>query len=459
MKTNLLTQTDSYKLGHYNMYPKGTTKVYSYFEARKGAKYDKTVFFSLQYLLKEYFVGKVVTQEQIDKADKLVSAHLGPGVFNKEGWQYILDEYDGKLPLSINAVQEGSFIDVDNVLFTVENTDPKCFWLTNYVESILTHVWYGSTVATKSKTIKDLMDYYLNLTSDNPEDFINFMLHDFGYRGATSTESASVGGAAHLLNFMGTDTVPGIEFLIDYYDADVCGFSVPATEHSIATAEGKEGEFDVVKNLFKEYPKGILSLVIDSYDYVNFVKVLGTDFKNTILKRDGVTVFRPDSGDPVNVSLEVMTILGKYFGYTINKKGFKVLNPKVKLLWGDGIDIEGISNILVALVKDKWSIENIIFGMGGALHQKVNRDTQRFAFKSSYQVQNGVGKNIYKDPIDKSKASKRGRLALIRNADGKYHTMQELEGKASCNLLREVFRDGELLIEYTLDEIKANIDN
>lgn len=457
MKKSILTQTDSYKLGHYNMYPKGTTKVYSYFEARKGAQYNKTVFFSLQYLLKEYFVGKVITQEQIDKADKLVTAHLGPNVFNKEGWQYILDEHNGKLPLSIKAVPEGTAVEVDNVLFTVENTDPKCYWLTNYVESILTHVWYGSTVATKSKAIKNLMGFYLNVTCDNPEDSINFMLHDFGYRGATSSESADVGGAAHLLNFMGTDTVPSIEFLMNYYDADVCGFSVPATEHSIMTSEGKEGEFNVVENLFNEYPTGILSLVIDSYDYRNFIKVCGTTFRQTILNRNGITVFRPDSGDPVKTSLEVMSLLADHFGYTINKKGYRVLNPKVKMLWGDGIDVEGIDGILKTLEQGGWSLENIIFGMGGALHQKVNRDTQRFAFKSSYQVCNGQNKNIYKNPLDKSKVSKKGRLALILKNDS-YETMQELERRSVFDELREVFRNGVLRINYTLEDIKKNLD-
>ena len=458
MSRNLLTQTDSYKLGHYNMYPKGTTKVYSYFEARKGAKFKRTVFFSLQYLLKKYFVGQVVTQEKIDKADKLVNAHLGDGVFNKEGWQYILDELNGKLPLCIKAVPEGMAVDIDNVLFTVENTDPKCYWLSNYVESILTHVWYGSTVATLSKTIKIMLESYLDYTCDNPEDSINFMLHDFGYRGATSTESADVGGAAHLLSFMGTDTVPAIELLMDYYNSDVCGFSVPATEHSIMTSEGEEGEFDVVQHLFNEYPNGILSLVIDSYNYRDFIMTLGTKFKEIILNRDGITVFRPDSGDPVKTSLEVMELLGEYFGYSINKRGFKVLNPKVKMLWGDGIDANGINDILYKLTVSKWSSENIVFGMGGALHQKVNRDTQRFAFKSSYQVCNGKGKNIYKDPLDTSKTSKRGRLSLIHDWNDSFTTMQELESVDPDDLLKEVFRDGELLIDYTLDDVKKNLD-
>lgn len=457
MYKNIITQTDSYKLQHMNMYPRGTEKVYSYFEAREGAQFDKTVFFSLQYLLKEYFVGRVVTQEDINKAKALVDVHLGEGVFNLEGWQYILDEYDGKLPLLIKAVPEGTAVDVNNVLFTVENTDPKCYWLTNYVESILSHVWYGSTVATLAKKIKDIMMIYLKQNSDNPDDVINFMLHDFGYRGSTSSESSAVGGAGQLLSFMGTDTVPALEFMMDYYNADVCAYSVPATEHSIMTSCGKEGEFDVVQQLLDDYPIGILSVVIDSYDYKNFIKVLGTRFKNQIIKRDGKLVFRPDSGDPVDTTLEVLELLGKYFGYSYNSKGFKVLNEKVGVLWGDGIDKDGIVQIMASCQDARWATSNLVFGMGGALHQKVNRDTQRCAFKSSYQVANGAEKEIFKDPIDKSKRSKRGKLALIKIYD-RYETRERCDDD-NHDLLVPVFKNGKLLVDYTLDQMKENINS
>jgi nicotinamide phosphoribosyltransferase len=460
MKKRITSQSDSYKLSHGGMYPLNTDTVYSYYEGRLGAKFPKTLMWSLQYLIIENLVGKVVDQEMIDRADMVTSKHIGTGAFNKEGWKYILDEYDGKLPVSIKSVPEGSIIPINNVMFTVENTDPKCFWLTNYLESLLSHVWYGSAVATLSMTIKEMMTEFLVDTSENPYQDILFMLHDFGYRSSTSDESAAVAGAGHTLNYLGTDTVLALDMIMDYYDGDVSAFSVFATEHSIMTAKGKEGEFDVVQSLLDnpKYDNGILSMVIDSYNYRNFIRVAGTRFKYDILNRKNKFVFRPDSGEPVSTTLEILDLVGSYFGVTKNSKGYKILNPKVGVLWGDGIDIEGIRDILYAMKGAGWAASNLVFGMGGALHQQVQRDTQRNAFKSSYQVENGVGKNISKDPLDKSKASKKGRLALVYR-DGKYQTLQECTGPVEDDLLVEVFRNGELLVKYTYDEVKENMKN
>lgn len=457
MKKSIVLASDSYKMGHYNMYPKGTEVVYAYFESRAGARFDETSFFSLQYLIKEYLEGVVVTQEKIDFANKLVDEHLGSDVFNREGWEHILKEHGGRLPIKIKAVPEGMVVKVSNVLFTVENTDPKCYWLTNFVESLLSHVWYGSTVATMSREIKKLM-YNFILDTDGEEianAAISFACHDFGYRSASSHESAEVGGAAHLTNFMGTDTVPALVFLMEYYNAEgAAGYSVAATEHSIMTSEAKEGEFEVVEQIIDEHPKGILSMVIDSYDYINFIKVCGTRFKDKILAREGKTVFRPDSGEPVATSVEVFNLLAEQFGSLVNDKGFKVLNPQIGLLWGDGIDIDGVRAILKVFKENGIAASNLIVGMGGALLQKVDRDVQRFAFKSSYQVRNGKGKDIYKDPIDKSKSSKRGRLALIELEDGSHTTLEKVDGVVEDDQLVTVFENGKLLIEYSLDEIR-----
>ncbi len=458
MKKRITSKTDSYKLCHYGMYPKNTTKVYSYFESRLGAKFPSTVMYSLQYLILENLVGKVVNQEMINRADMITSQHICENAFNKEGWQYILDTYDGKLPVSIKSVPEGSIIPINNVMFTIENTDPKCFWLTNYLESFLSHVWYGSAVATLSKNIKDMMMEFLVATSDKPEESILFMLHDFGYRGSTCDESSAIAGAAHILSFLGTDTVIALDMVMDYYKGDVSAYSVFATEHSIMTSKGRGGEFDVVQDLLDnpKYDTGILSVVIDSYDWKNFVRVAGTQFKDQILKRVFKFVFRPDSGEPVPTTMELLELIGRYFGYKINSLGFKVLNPGIGVLWGDGINIDGIKDILQAMKDEGWASSNLVFGMGGALHQKVERDTQRNAFKSSYQVEDGNGKNIFKDPLDKSKTSKKGRLALVFR-DGEYKTLQEQDKPVDDDLLIEVFRDGELLVEYSFDDVKNNM--
>lgn len=457
---NLIFETDSYKVQHYKMMPPGTEVVYSYFASRVNAKYPYFMLVTLQAIIKKYLVGKVVTQEKIDEAEALLNVHLGPGAFNREGWEYILNKYDGKLPIRIKAVQEGLPVPVSNVMLTVENTDPKCFWLTNYLETLISHVWYGSTVATKSRIAKEVMVKYLNQTSNNL-DAINFMLHDFGARSTSSSESALMGGLAHIINFWGTDTILGLVGAMRYYSAkSAVAYSVSATEHSVMTAEGEDGEFNVVDRLLDTFPKGILSMVIDSFDYMRFIRICGTSFKDKILAREGKLVFRPDSGDPVEVTLNVLNMLADFFGYTINSKGYKVLNPKVGVLWGDGIDVDGVEKVLIAVQNDGFSAENMVFGMGGALLQKVHRDTQRCAFKSSYQEVNGVGKNIYKNPLDQSKASKKGKLILIKDGGNNFITIQEADTAGqdvrNKDLLELVFENGELKRDMTFEQLREN---
>lgn len=458
MKFNICTASDSYKMGHYSQYPENTEEVYSYFESRKGAKYPKTMFFGLQYLLKEFFTGRVVTREKIDIAQKRVDAHLFPGAFNIEGWEYILKEYDGKLPVEIKAVPEGLLIDNSNVLLTVRNTDPKCYWLTNYLETILSHVWYSSTVATMSYFAKQMIENFLKETSDNPE-AVDFMLHDFGARSVTSFMSSGIGGAGHLINFMGTDTFSAVETTMDYYNAnEVTGFSVSASEHSVMTARGREGEMDVVEQLLDNNPTGILSVVIDSYDYRAFITEVAKRFKDKILSRDGKLVFRPDSGHPSEVTVECYNLLKENFGTDVNSKGYETLNPKVGLLWGDGIDVKGIESILFTLKCRGISACNMVFGMGGGLLQNINRDTQRCAFKSSYQIRNGIGYEIYKQPIDTSKTSKKGKFILTKEDNESFKTINYLTSDTDDknDILETVFLNGKLMRDMTFEEVRNN---
>jgi nicotinamide phosphoribosyltransferase len=461
MNKNICLTTDSYKLNHWNQYPAGTEKVYSYFECRKGAKFAKTPFFGLQYIIKNHLEGVVVTREKIENAAKLCKAHFGDEkYFNREGWEYILNNYGGKLPVVIKSVEEGTVVPINNVLMTIENTDNKCFWLTNFLETILSQVWYPITVASLSREVKVTLNEYFTLTSDGG--LLNFGLHDFGFRGASSWESAGIGGAAHLINFLGTDTVVAMEVAVNYYNADLNGlaFSVAATEHSVMTALGKNGEEQVVENLLNEYPTGILSVVSDSYDIYNFVSnIVGTKFKDRILDRDGVFVVRPDSITPTHPTPEeemvwIMENLWANIGGTINSKGYKVINPKVRVLWGDGIDIDGIKKILYAVTKAGFATENIAcFGMGGGLLQKVNRDTQRCAFKCSAQYRDGQWYDIQKNPKDVSKASKKGKLKLIK-VDGEFETVGEND--PGEDYLKVVFYDGVLLNEVDFATIRKN---
>ncbi len=446
---NIILLTDSYKGSHYLQYPPGTENVYSYFESR-GDK--DVVFFGLQYYLKKYLAGCVVTAQKIREAWSVFQPHMGD--FNWRGWNYILNKHQGFLPISIKAVPEGSVIPGHNVLFTIENTDPKCYWLTNYLESLLVQVWYGCTVATQSREMKKILLSYLEKTGDPST--IDFKLHDFGFRGVSSPETAGVGAAAHLLSFRGTDTLAGVMMARQFYNCPMAGFSIPAAEHSTITSWGVEHEVDAYENMLDQFPTGAVAIVSDSYDIYNACQHhWGETLKDKVLKRDGVTIIRPDSGDATVVIPRVLDILGQQFGYTVNTKIFKILNPKIRVIQGDGIDIDSLQNILQSVVNKRWSADNIGFGSGGGLLQKLNRDTYKFALKCSSVVVNGEQRKVFKDPItDLGKRSKRGRMQLIKIGN-EYATVSE--DYSGQDELKEVFRDGELLIDQDFDTIRSRI--
>jgi nicotinamide phosphoribosyltransferase len=459
MTGNLILRTDSYKLTHWKQYPPGTERVYSYFESR-GGKWLDVVFFGLQYYLKKFFAGPVVTAAEIQQAEEIVAPHLGDkSFFNRAGWEHIVNVHGGRLPVAIRAVPEGSVVPVHNVLMTIENTDPACYWLPNYLETLLVQVWYGSTVATQSREMKNLILKYLRRTGD--PGLIDFKLHDFGFRGVSSVETAGVGGAAHLVNFQGTDTLEGIAVARDYYAEPMAGFSIPAAEHSTICSWGKDHEVDAMRNMLEEFPNGLVAVVSDSFDIFEACETIwGETLREKVLRRNGCLVIRPDSGDPPTVlasgSPSVLEILADKFGYTINAKGFKVLDPHVRIIQGDGIDFEMLDNILYAMQKAGFSADNISFGSGGGLLQKLNRDTLQFAFKCAEVVVDGRAREVYKSPVtDREKRSKRGRMKLIK-VDGphgpSYHTVGLRE--PGEDQLVEVFRDGAILHDWTFAEIR-----
>ncbi len=469
---NILTLTDSYKPTHWKQYPKGTSKVYSYLESR-GGKFDNTMLYGLQYFIKKYLTGKVVTLEKITKAHKFYDAHLGPGHFNLEGWMHILEKHDGRLPVRIKAVPEGSSVKTSNVLVTVENTDPEVPWLTNYLESILLQVWYPTTVGTLSREIKKIFVSYLKKTtsydSDGIKNIVSFMLHDFGFRGASSVESSAIGCSAHIINFLGTDTVPGILLAQEYYNSDdMLAFSIPASEHSTITSWTEPLEVKAFENMLDQYPTGLVACVSDSFDIIRACKdYWGTALRDKILSRDGRLVIRPDSGDPRQTLKQIFHILWDKFGGTINDKGFKVIDPHVRVIQGDGVNYESIVDILDMMVEEGFSVENIAFGMGGALLQKVDRDTQKFAFKCSSITINGEEIDIRKNPIEINengervasfKRSKAGRLKLVYN-NGNWETIEHSHDEIGDELV-EVFLDGYLKKEWTFEEIRerAQVD-
>lgn len=460
MKNNLLLNTDSYKTSMHLQYAPNTQIVYSYIESR-GGKYKDLVFFGLQAFIKEYLTGPI-TKEDVDEAEAIWTAHGEP--FNREGWDYIVNELGGRLPVRIKAAPEGTVIENRNVLVTIENTDPKCFWLTTYLETaLLRAIWYPTTVATNSREIKKVIARYLNETEGNIA-ALGFKLHDFGARGVSSNESAMLGGMAHLVNFMGSDTIAGVVGARRYYNEAMAGFSIPAAEHSTITSWGRDREADAYRNMLKQFGRegSLLAVVSDSYDIFNAVENLwGGELRQEVIDSGATVVVRPDSGDPFSIVTEIITMLDEKFGSTINDKGYKVLN-NVRIIQGDGIDIDTITDILGGLKVMGYSADNVAFGMGGALLQAPQRDDQKFAMKASAALVNGEWIDVYKDPItDQGKTSKKGRLGLIYNCgigSCSYKTVPEKIADEKGNLLRTVYENGELLVEDTFQDIRQRAE-
>lgn len=455
---NFLLRTDSYKFTHWKQYPPHTTGIYSYLESR-GGMFPNTVFFGLQYYLRTYLEGSRFTKEDVAAADEFCKQHFGRDLFNRNGWLRLYEKHQGRLPVRIKALPEGMVVPTLNVLATIENTDPEFPWLPNYLETMLLKVWYPITVATLSREIKKIIRGFLERTGD--PSLLPFKLHDFGYRGVSSEETAAIGGAAHLLNFQGTDTVAGIVLLREHYKAQMPGFSVPASEHSTITAWGKEHEVDAYRNMLTAYPHGIVACVSDSYNIYNACeKLWGEILKPDIVKRNGTLVVRPDSGDPVTVLAKVFDILGAKFGYETNQKGYRVLPPYIRVIQGDGVNMFTIQNMLYQLSKfHGWSADNIAFGMGGALLQQLNRDTQKFAFKCSAARIGDEWKPVFKDPItDPGKNSKHGRLALVAS-NGSFRTVEEVSEHGEANdQLVTVFENGAITQAFELDAIRARAE-
>jgi len=451
---NILLNTDSYKASHWLQYPPGTEYVYSYIESR-GGEYDRTVFFGLQAFMKEYLT-KPITQEMIDEAAEFWKIHGEP--FNREGWEYILKVHKGYLPVRIEALPEGMVVDVRNALVTIVNTDPKCYWLTSYLETaLLRGVWYPTTVATISWHIKQTIKKYLKETGDLAG--LPFKLHDFGARGVSSEQSAAIGGMAHLVNFMGSDTVSGVLAAKRYYNEPMAAFSIPAAEHSTITSWGKgDGETDAYRNMLKQYakPGALLAVVSDSYDIFNACdKIWGGTLKQEVIDSGATVVIRPDSGDPVSTVLKVAQILDSRFGSVVNNKGYKVLN-NVRIIQGDGVNPKSIDLILHTLKTNGFSADNIAFGMGGALLQHMNRDTQEFAMKGSAIQINGEWREVLKHPVGHSaKNSKGGRFAVVKtdNGDGTHFRTVKLPYVGE-NLLKPVFANGVLLDVVNFNDVR-----
>jgi nicotinamide phosphoribosyltransferase len=458
-KINPLLNADSYKHSHFLQYPKGTTGLYSYVEARKdnsGFGIKNSTFFGLQGYIKDYLLN-AITAEHVEYAMKVNSIHGEP--FAKKEFDRLVKVHGGHAPMVIRAVPEGLQVPMSNILVDVMSTDEEMPWIGSFFETqILRAAWFGTTVASISRHCKEIIFKYLVDTCDKPLDEMPFKLHDFGARGASSTETSAIAGAAHLINFMGTDTMLGLEYAHQFYGADYngLGYSIPAAEHSTITSWGRTHEADAYRNMCEKFGQGLFAVVSDSYDIFNAVKnIWGGELRDFVLAQPGTLVVRPDSGEPVSVVSTVVGLLADAFGYSVNSKGFKVLN-KVRVIQGDGVNPESIEKILAALKLAGFSAENVAFGMGGALHQKLDRDTLSFAMKASSVCVDGKWLDVYKDPIAGGKTSKRGHLALVEDNDGVLTTIRRENAMGRVDLLEPVYANGVLIRDQSFSDVRRN---
>lgn len=453
---NLILATDSYKHSHFLQYPPEARAISAYVEARPNDFADEVLFMGLQPFLIDR-LAHPITRADIDEAEALCVAHGVP--FNRSGWQIILTEHAGFLPLEISALPEGTLVPTGVPMVQVETTDPRLPWLATFIETaLLRAVWYPTTVATLSHKCRQIIAVGLEKTSDDPAGQLPFKLHDFGARGVSSGESAALGGMAHLVSFQGTDTMEALLAARRYYGADMAGFSIPAAEHSTMTSWGRDREAAAYENMLDAFEgEGrLVAVVSDSYDLdAALTGIWGGALRHKVLSRKGTLVVRPDSGDPVETPLRAVATLWDAFGGTINAKGYRVLDPHVRVIQGDGMTLATIARLVEGMIAAGFAIDNIAFGMGGGLLQHVNRDTLRFAMKANaMRDARGVWHDVSKAPAtDRTKASKAGRQAVVLQG-GRLAARRLDSVDGAENLLRPVWRDGTMLVRHSFDDLR-----
>lgn len=482
---NTLHLADGYKVDHRNQYPAGTQLVYSNWTPRKSRipGVDKVAFFGLQYFIKKYLQEDFDTHffarpksEVIAEYQRRISAYLGPDAITYEHIEALHEL--GYLPVEIKALPEGTPVPLRTAMFTIKNTLPEFFWVTNFLETILSCViWMPCTSATISLEYRKILERYARETGGDM-DFVPFQAHDFSFRGMAGLEAAMMSGAAHLLNFTGTDTIPAIDFLERYYNAnankELIGASVPATEHSVMCMGTQSDELGTFERLITQtYPSGIVSIVSDTWDFWQVITDYLPALKQQVLARDGKVVIRPDSGDPVKILCGdpaaaagtpahkgAVECLFETFGGTITSEGYKMLDPHIGLIYGDSITLERCEAICQQLKAKGFASTNVVFGIGSYTYQYVTRDTFGFAMKATYGEVHGQGREIFKDPKtdDGTKRSARGLLRITQNKAGTY-TMEDRVSRTQeqTGCLKTVYKNGQLLVEQSLQQVRANM--
>ncbi|MBQ4822645.1 nicotinate phosphoribosyltransferase [Aquimarina sp. MMG016] len=478
---NPLLLTDGYKLGHREQYPDGTTLVYSNWTPRKSRieGIDNVVFFGLQYFIKEYLIKQfdehffnAPKEQVVSEYKKYVDHYLGIDY----DITHIEQLHDlGFLPIEIKALAEGTEVPIRVPMFTLVNTKPEFFWLTNYLETLLSNIiWQPCTSATIAKQYQKILMAFASETDRDNTGFITWQGHDFSMRGMSGTESSILSGMGHALSFSGSDTLPVAKAFETYYNADVTKElvigSVNATEHSVMCAGSKDDEIGTFRRLLETYPTGILSVVSDTWDLWKVLTEYLPKLKNEILEREGKLVIRPDSGDPVDIicgcedenpiiAKGVIELLWDEFGGTINEQGYKVLNPKIGAIYGDSITIDRATQICERLKQKGFASTNVVLGIGSFTYQYNTRDTFGFAMKATYVEVNGEGREIFKDPVtdDGTKKSAKGLIHIYEEEGEVRFKDQVTKQEEDLGLLKTVFKDGKLLSNDSLSTIRDRI--
>lgn len=486
LRDNLVLKVDSYKFNHWGAYNENVVGMFSYIEARTNGT-DIIVPFGRQAELQK-LLSTPITKADVDEAEVFADIMVSEGTFNREAWDYILERYNGYIPLQIRGVPEGTPVASGNIIVSImcidEYVSNRISWLASYFETtILRGEWYGSTIASNDYKARKILIEAFEETGA-PKEMLPWMLHCFGARGTSSPETAQIGGAAHLVNFMGSDTVEGIRYANYYYDEPMSAYSVRATEHSVQCsyqvangyeAQGEEivlGDANYLKSIIKNLgQKGkLLSIVIDGFNVYKATEILCSDeVKQMILDIGCTVVFRPDSGNMFDIVPWILDMQAEAYGYDVNELGYKKVRT-VGIIQGDGINLDSMQELLDIIVARGYRADSVVFGSGGALLQKVNRDTYKYAQKASAVLirnpENGdtdwVG--IAKNPItDQGKASKKGVLSLFRNKNtGEYATIRIDQGSVEdewVDVMEDLYDCGEFFNASTLAEVRARVNS
>lgn len=487
MKTNPLTLIDFYKADHRRQYPEGTELVYSNFTPRKAREEGEyqLVFFGLQYFIKEYLVSQWnegffnrPKAEVVTEYRRRMDNALGKDSIDVEHISALHDL--GYLPLVVKGLPEGSIVPTKIPVVTIYNTHPEFFWLTNYLESLMSAVlWKPCTSATTALRYRQVFEKYaFETVGASGLDFVFWQGHDFSFRGMSGVEDACISAAGHLLSFYGTDSVPAIDFHEHYYnansDSEIVGGSVPATEHSVMCMGTKDNEIGTFERLITElYPTGIVSIVSDTWDFWQVITEYLPKLKPQILAREGKVVIRPDSGDPVKIIVGdknaipgspefkgAIECMWEVFGGTTTDKGYKLLDSHIGLIYGDSITLQRQEAILAGLKEKGFSSFNVVLGIGSFTYEYVTRDTYGFAMKATYGEVNGEARNIFKDPKtdDGTKKSAKGLLAVFKENDALVLKDECSWEEEKQGLLQTVFENGKIVNEQSLTEIRERIN-